>query len=207
VGLIVCILQGADLKASHKVQSHRGLIERLFARLKKWLVLQGGNVESIERREQEMDVAVALTNLNERVRQGLLGMIPGKAPCPPDAHIITRDLEPAVNIPDSMTAQNQKFPAHWKAFLAQMPSIVPGLSKVLKGEGEEAMFSTRVLKRGHNLFSGGFVAQFQLQILKHDVLRIQGATHASMRQACYTWFADLQQGRLLLQSACMCKSG
>jgi hypothetical protein len=35
-------VQAEELKATHVVQSHRGLIERRFALLKNWEVLQGG---------------------------------------------------------------------------------------------------------------------------------------------------------------------
>lgn len=201
------VVQGEELKATHKVQSHRGLIERMFARLKKWQILQNGNVDSILIREKELDAAMALLNLNERDRQGLMDSIPERAPCPPDAHIITKDLEPKLNIPTGITERDVRFPSHWKPFLSWAPSLLPELRLVLKGEGREAVFSARVRKRGENLFRGGNVAQFQLQNLPNDVYRINGWTHASMKAACYGWFVDLQQGDVLVHSACMCKNG
>jgi hypothetical protein len=88
-----------------------------------------------------------------------------------------------------------------------MPVILPNLSKVLKNEGVEAMFSLRVLKRGQNLFQGGNVAQIQCQMFLHDVIRVKAIVHASMKSAAYECFFDLQKGAVLLRQACMCKSG
>jgi hypothetical protein len=81
-------LSGDALRDTHIVQSFRGLIERMFAHLKKWEVLHGGSIEAISTKEMEVDVAMALANLNLRARLGLLDSIPARAKFALGAHII-----------------------------------------------------------------------------------------------------------------------
>jgi hypothetical protein len=88
------------LRKSHVVQSFRGLIERMFARLKKWGVLIGGSVESVEIMELELDAAMALQNLNELARLERMDLIPPRPQFAPLSHIITPDLEPSLRIPN-----------------------------------------------------------------------------------------------------------
>jgi hypothetical protein len=179
----------------------------MFARLKNWEILQGGSIEAIDKFEKEMDSAMALQNLKERERLGIMEAIPDRAPCPPDAHIITRDLTPDMKIPKPMTLANTKFPAHWVTFINRMSSIMPDITKILEGDENLKIFSERVLKRGHNLFSGGNVVQISCQMLENDIVRVQGRVYASMKAPCYTIFVDLQKGVGVIQSACDCKNG
>lgn len=198
------------MKATHKVQSHRGLIERMFAALKKWQILQGGSVDFPETLEKELDVALALHNINLLDKAERMELIPGRAKYAPDAHIITRDLEPSLKIPKPMTLDNAKFPAHWKTFKSAMTSILPELGRILKREGEGAKenpFSKRKSKRGHNLFSGGYVSSLQCEALPNDVWRLKASVHASMKQATYECYFEMQKGDVLIRQACMCKSG
>lgn len=195
------------MKKSHKVQSHRGLIERMFARLKKWEILEDGNIESIDMFEMELDCAMALQNLNERVRLGLMDGIPDRAPFTLDEHIITRDVEAKLSIPKPIRPENAKFPPHWKEVMQQMTSIVPDLQRILTGDPEIRIFSQRVLKRGENLFSGGNVVQIASQLLANDVIRFQARVYASMKIPCYTTFFEVQKGDGVIRSVCSCKNG
>ncbi len=45
-------------------------MERMFARLKKWEILSGGLVDSIDTKEMELDCAMALQNLIELFQVG-----------------------------------------------------------------------------------------------------------------------------------------
>ena len=94
--------EGSELAATHVVQSHRGMVERAFAKLKKWGGLSGGSVDSIDTKEKELDCAMALQNLIERFRMNLQAGIPARAPFSADAHIITPDLEPSMKIPKTV---------------------------------------------------------------------------------------------------------
>lgn len=195
------------MKATHKVQSHRGVIERMFAHLKKWQILQNGTIEEIEKLEKVMDVAMALHNLNLRDRDGLMEGIPAQKPRSIRGHIITKDGEPDFKIPQAMSANNTKFPSQWQTFKERMTVITPGLDLVLKKEGNDAIFSVRVIQRGKNLFQGGNVAQIQCQMRPQDVIRVKAVVHASMKSASYECFFELQKGDILIRQACMCKSG
>jgi hypothetical protein len=189
------------------VQSHRGLVERMFARLKKWQILIGGAIDSIDFLEMEMDAAMALQNLNERFRLDIVDGIPDRAPCPPGAHIITRDLDPNMEIGKSMTLENARFPSHWKTFMSEMTSVIPDIDKILSADDHYYIFSKRVRKRGENLFLGGNVAQISCKIMENDVYRVQARVYASMKAVCYTTFVDLQKGDGVLRAVCACKNG
>lgn len=194
------------MKKTHKVQSHRGVIERGFPKLKKWEILQGGTIESIDTFELELDSCMALQNLIERHRLGLMAGIPARAPCVANAHIITKDVEPNMSIPKSITQDNKKFPAHWKEVMRLMTSVMPDIKRILKGGSDIDIFSKRVLKRGKNLHSGGHCVQISSQVLENDVIRYGAWTYASMKPPCYQTFFDVQKGVGVIRSVCTCKN-
>jgi hypothetical protein len=179
----------------------------MFALLKRFEILEGGQIDDIETLEMEMDSAMALHNLSERFRQGLMDGIPDRAPCPPDAHIITRDNEPNMKIGNPITQENTKFPSHWKKVMSDMTSVLPDIDKILNADENLSIFSQRVLKRGSNLYLGGNVAQISSKAMENDVFRFQARVYASMKAVCYTTFADLQKGEGVLCSVCDCKNG
>ena len=88
-----------------------------------------------------------------------------------------------------------------------MKSVQPKLVQVLKKEGPDAMFTTRKLHRGKNLFDGGNVAQIQCEILEADLIRVKGTVHASMKAATYECFFEIHKSDVIVRQACMCKSG
>jgi hypothetical protein len=155
--------KGPDLKKTHKVQSHRGLVERIIRRVKEFSSVQGMVIESIEKFEMLLDNVCAQHNLKELSRQQLLGLIPKVAPHAPDAHIFTMDLEPSLKIPREVALNSGRVPLHLKQFHEELKSIVPQLQMILAGAGREACFTTRVLARGRNLFEGANVLQVAVQ--------------------------------------------
>lgn len=179
----------------------------MFALGKRFENCEGGLIDGIETLEKEMDVLMALHNLSERFRQGLMDGIPDRSPCPPDAHIITRDDEPNMKVLGSVTAENAKFPLHWKQFMSGMTSVLPDIERILKGDENLQIFSQRVLKRGSNLYLGGNVAQISCKLMENDVFRVQARVYASMKAVCYTIFTDLQRGEGVLRAVCDCKNG
>jgi hypothetical protein len=179
----------------------------MFALLKGWKILQWKRVESIETMEMELDAVVSLHNMMRRDFEKGLSAIPDRALRPPRSQIMTKDLEPNLKIPTPIKLNNANFPPHWKLFRERMTDILPGLQQVLKGEGEEACFSQRVLKRGENLFAGGNVSQIQCQVLDNDVLRVKSKVYASMKSPVYDCYFEMQKGVVLVRTACMCKNG
>lgn len=168
---------------------------------------EGGLIDNIVILEKEMDVVMALHNLSERCRQGLMDGIPDRSPCPPDAHIITRNDEPNMKVSGSITMENAKFPSHWKQFMSGMMFVLPDIEKILRADENLSIFSPRVLKRGSNLYLGGNVAQISCKLMENDVFRVQSHVYASMKAVCYTVFADLQKGKGVLRAVCDCKNG
>jgi hypothetical protein len=179
----------------------------MFAHLKKWEVLHGGSVEAISTKEMEVDVAMALANLNTRARLGLLDSIPARAKFALGAHIITSDVEPKVSIPKPIKVTDAKFPLHLKAFHDALPSLGPTLRKLAIAVQGYDIFSTRTLQRANNLFLGGGVLQLAVQSLPVDAWRIRWVVGASMKANKYTGFADFSQMGGLLQSVCECHAG
>jgi hypothetical protein len=122
LSLIVEACQGPDLKKSHIVQSHRGLIERRIGSLKFWQILQGGQWDSICLKEKELDVALALENLIPLERGGSMGAIKARAPFSPGAHIITPDQDVPLALPKEQSLQDANIPSHVKEFYEDLTS-------------------------------------------------------------------------------------
>lgn len=189
------------------MQSFRGLVERMFNVLKKWEVLHGGSVESIETKEKEMDVAMALTNLNLRSRLNLLDGIPKRAKFPLGSHIITSDVAPNVPIPKFIKPNDAKFPAHLKPFLADLTNLSPTLRKIVLGVNGFDIFTGRTVQRGENLFLGGNVLHIAVEQEGLDVWRVRFRVGASRKQNVYQCFARINSVNGVLDAACECVAG
>lgn len=189
------------------MQSHRGLIERMFARLKKWGILSGGSVDSVDTLELELDAAMALQNLNDMDRLGLLHLIPDRPPFAPSSHIITRDLEPNLKIPKAVNVGDRGFPQHLVRFQQALRGMAPSLLKIVNRDGNFNIFSPRVLKRGENLFLGGNVLQVRAELEDLDVWRVCFRVGASMKLPIYCCYARLRANEGVLASCCECKNG
>ena len=189
------------------VQSHRGLIERMFARLKKWGILSGGTVDSVDTLELELDAAMALQNLNDMDRLGLLDSIPARPPFAPSSHIITRDLEPNLKIPKGVNVGDRGFPQHLVQFNEALRAITPNLLKIVNCDGQFNIFSPRVLKRGENLLLGGNVLQVRAELEGLAVWRVCFRVGASMKLPIYCCYARLRADEGVLASCCECKNG
>lgn len=179
----------------------------MFARLKKWLILSGGSVDSIEIKEMELDAAMALQNLNDLDRLGLMHLIPARPQFAPSSHIITPDLEPSLKIPKSVSVGDAKFPAHLVRFHGALSAIVPQLAKMVIGVPGHIIFTSRVSKRGENLFVGGNVLQIQAEQEGLDVWRVRFSVGASMKAWRYQCWARLRSVEGVLASCCECKNG
>jgi len=179
----------------------------MFARLKKWLVLSGGNIESFELKEIELDIAMALQNLLERERLGLMQSIPPKPKLAPGSHIITRDLEPQLKIPKAVNIADKSFPSHLHRFHGALTSIAPSLNRNIQPNNVDNSFGPRLVKRGENLFNGGNVLQIRVPPEDNDVWRVKFKVAASMKATVYETWIELQKGVGVVQQICMCKAG
>ncbi len=189
------------------MQSFRGTIERMFAHLKKWEILQGGQIDSILRREKELDVAMALHNLNLRDRLNLMAAIPKRAKHAAGSHILTLDIPPKVTIPKAVKETDAKFPPHVKKFINDLTTMGPTLHKIAVGMKPFDIFSDRNWKRGENLFLGGNVVQIAVEEEDLGIWRVRFNVGASRKYTTYKCFARLNKDAGVLQSACECKAG
>ena len=199
--------QGAALKKTHVVQSHRGLIERMFARLKKWDVLFDGNVDSIETMEMELDSAMALQNLLEMDRLDLLGLIPERARFAPGSHIITPDLEPKMKIPKSVVIGSPKVPQHIRDFHGAMAQIAPKLKQIILRLPNVNVCTPRVSVRGEGKFLGGNVLQVMVEPRELEQWWVRFSVGASMKTPTYRCYAILNANVGLADQVCECKNG
>lgn len=206
-GLIIDGMQGDDLKKTHVVQSHRGLVERIIRKLKEFHCLQGGVIESIEKLEKELDNVCAQHNLKTMYRLQLEKEIPKKAPCAPNAHIFTPDLDPPLKIPRSVGLDSPKMPQHISKFHQELGSIVPELEKILMGQGKEICFTNRVRARGKNLLEGCNVLQIQVQDEGDGLFTLRFSVGASMKAPVYNCFAQVKKTQGVMRQACECKNG
>lgn len=179
----------------------------MFAHLKKWEVLHGGSVDAISTKEVELDVAMALTNLNIRARLGLLDAIPTRAKFALGAHIITSEVEPKISIPKPIRVTDAAFSPHLKDFYAALASLGPTLRKLVIAAPEHDIFTVRTLQRSKNLFLGGAVLQLAVQLLVLGAWRIRWVVGASMKANKYIGFAEFSQMGELLRSVCECQAG
>lgn len=189
------------------VQTYRGLIERIFARLKKWEVLFDALVDAIDIKEMEVDCAMALQNLIELRRLKLMGTIPARAPFSANAHIITNDLAPSLKIPATLALDSPKMPAHIVNFATAMSTLFPILRKKALALPGSVIFPPRILKRGENLFLGGNVLQFMVEDQGLGVWRVRMSVAASMKFPVYKCYALLSAAQGVEKQICECKNG
>ena len=207
LSLIVEACQGPDLKKSHIVQSHRGLIERRIGSLKFWQILQGGQCDSICLKEKELDVALALENLILLERGGSLGTIKAKAPFSPGAHIITPDQDVPLALPREQSLQDADIPSHVKEFYEDLTSHAKQIEKWLWDASWEQSFTNRVEKRGDNLVKGGNVLQLSVHNIMDRVWIVRGNVGAAMKGVSYKSYVKITIGSRLFQCMCECTAG
>jgi hypothetical protein len=202
-----CSVQGEDLKRTHVVQSHRGLVERVIQRIKLFKVLEGTSVDSIAMFEKLLDVACALVNLKELCRLNCLDSIPAVARHAPDAHIITNDLGVPQAISRTQPGDSPHLAQHVLAFREALTAIVPELQRVLRGEGNYSCFTVRVRARGKSLFEGANVLHVQPQDEGDGLWTIRFVVGASMKAISYVCYVQIKKDLAVRQQVCECKNG
>lgn len=195
------------MKSSHKVQSCRSVVERMFASLKKWEVLFGSDVDSIEKLEKELDCAMALHNLIILQREDMMHMIPARAKFSKNAHIITPSLEPSMKFPPKLALESPKVPVHVKEFHVALAQLSPMIVKLLEATGRDQIFTGRVAKRGLNLWEAGNVLQIMVERHELDNWWIRFSVGASIKFPTYKCYCVLNHISGLVKFICECKGG
>jgi hypothetical protein len=107
-------------------------VEIIIGRLKNYGILQGMKIEKIPDRERMLDNCCAQENLKELSRQGRLGEIPARARCPPNSHVFSKDLEPALRIPTPKNFETStKVSKHVTRTVGVLKGILPKVEKLL----------------------------------------------------------------------------
>lgn len=195
------------MNKTHLVQSHRGLIERMFARLKKWEVLFDGVINAADTWEMEVDCAMALQNLLEMERLNILDMIPARPQFAPGSHIITPDLAPSMKWPKPVAWNNANMPSHLKDFHREMSTMAPLLRKIVLQTPDWVKFSPTVVKRGEAKFLGRNVLQVQVKKTPVGQWWVRFSVGASMKAPTYKCYCVLDSNTGLVDQICECKNG
>lgn len=182
-------------------------MERIIRKLKEFDCVQGAVIESIAKLEMELDNVCAQHNLKTLFRQGRASIIPKKAQAAPDAHIFTPDLEPSLQIPPILGLGSPKVPQFVRKFHEELRSMVPELQKILKGQGKDFCFSSRVLARGKNLQEGCNVLQVQVQDEGDGLYTVRFSVGASFKSPVYKSYVQVKKNLGPMQQACECKNG
>ena len=189
------------------MQSHHSVIECLFASLKLFQILQGGQCDSIVTNKKELDVAMALQNLITRSCLGLMGGIPKRALFAPNSHIITKNNDNIFNPPKQRSIDDDDIPVHLKAFHEDLKSHGGELFNALEILGEDQLFTTRHEKRGQNLKDGGNVLQVGVYSNGLREWTVRFHVGAYMRSGGYNCYLKFQIGTNKFDSMCECTGG
>ena len=189
------------MQDTHKVQSHRGLIERRLLTLKRHKVLQDGKADSIETKEKELDVVMCLSNGNLAATEKRLPDPTSRPPHPKDAHIITPNLEVPQRYPEKLPKQ---LPPHLLDFEVALRTVAPDLKRTMERSHVHQKFSGRVVKRGENLWKGGNVLQIQVQNVELDLWWIKMHVAPSLRGGSYQCLLRFTKNSHAFESMCDC---
>ena len=110
------------------MQSHHGLVGRLVALWKNWLVC-GVNFESFDLKQMNLGIAMALHTLLEREHLGFMYTIATKAMHVPGSHIIARDLEPQLKIPKRINIVDKAFSSRLHRFCSARISVAASFNR------------------------------------------------------------------------------
>lgn len=195
------------MKTSHVTQSHRSIVERKIRDMKLHAITQGGKIEKIEKSEDELDVALSLSNLKELFRQKLSETIPAKGPYVANSHIISPNLDLPLKIPKATTLDAPSLAPHIKAFHIFSVSIRNRLHAQVFDEKVDSLFTGRVRVRAQSLVDGCNVLQVRFQGLADDSWRVCATVGAMMRADNYFCYFDISKDGVVTHNICACKAG
>ena len=112
-----------------------------------------------------------------------------------------------LRIPNRIELNSPQFPAHLLRFRAALTSLVPLLTQAIQNNGDNALFSNRIVKRAENLWKGGNVLQLRVQDAKHGHWWVRVSAGASMKGTVYDCWVDLLDNVGVVGQAGQCKNG
>ena len=154
------------MKDTHKVQSHRAVVEQTIADLKTFKVMQGNKISTVKDKEKELDCVIGVHNLLKLRKLDPSFDIPARRNAIPDEHILKPSISPKdvdLKIPPPITPKVKANIPHIYEFESFLASAAPKIEKAIEKGGDESTFFPNVLKRGKNLYDGAYVLQLRLQ--------------------------------------------
>lgn len=202
--------KGAEVSASHVVQSERAVVEQTIADIKLWKVMNDNKVSSVAERTKELDCVLGLHNLGVLLKEDPQFDIPERRAALLDEHVFKPKIpadEVDLKIPPEVRPSLEPKIKHIRRFERFLPSVAPTIRKSLEIGGQASVFYPTVGKRGRNLYDGAYVLQLQLQEEELDVWTVKFLVGASYSYETHSGYFQLCQDEVPKCSACDCYSG
>jgi hypothetical protein len=193
--------------SSHKVASHRAVVEQTFADIKRWKVMEGNKVRDAKRFEKVLDCVLGLHNLKVLMKNDPNSIIPNRRNPILNEHIFFPKEELNLSIPNPITPFIRDTVPHVFEFQAFMTSAYGAVSRALTNRGNDAVFFPTVGERGKNLFKGAYL--LQLRVVKEDlgVWTIKYTVGASYSYEIHEGYFQMREDVAVIASICDCYSG
>ena len=202
--------QGAEVTASHTVQSERAVVEQTIADLKLAKVLDGNKISEVEDRSKELDCVIGLHNLRVLLKDDPAYDIPERRAAIPDDHVfkpLTSPNDLDFKIPPEIRPNQEACIGHIRSFETFLPSAAPALKKALEIGGDGSAFFPTVGKRGRNLYNGAYVLHLQVQEGDMDVWTVKYLVGASYSYDTHSGYFKISKDEAPKASICDCYSG
>lgn len=198
------------MKASHKVQSFRAVVEQTIADLKQAKVMNDNKIGAIDHVDKVLDCVIALHNLRVLLKANSAFDIP------PRSHVVVREhifaplvLENAVDLKIPNRAPDLDLPSlkHVKDFVHSLSSADKAIRNAMELGGKECVFFPTVRKRGYNLYNGAYVLQLRVQNENLGVWTVKYHVGASYSYEVHVGYFQMSRDNAVIASICDCYSG
>jgi hypothetical protein len=198
------------VKASHKVQSVRAVVEQTFVDLKQWKIMESNKIKTADDFEKILDCVIALHNFKVLVKSDPKFDIPVRRAAIPGEHIFRPNLpEKEVDLKIPANPSNLDLPkyAHIHKFQVFLASAAPDIEKALERGGKEAVFLPTVMERGRNLCDGAYVLQVRFQDEGLDLWTVKYLVGASYSYETHSGYFQISKLNAAMNHICDCLSG
>ncbi len=198
------------MKASHKVQSVRAVVEQTFADLKQWKVMESNKIKTADDFEKILDCVIALHNFKVLMKIDPNFDIPVRRAAIRGEHIFHPKLpekDVDLKIPANPPNLGLEKYAHIRKFQDFLASAAPAIEKALQNGGKEAVFLPTVMERGRNLYNGAYVLQVRFHDEGLDVWTVKYVVGASYSYETHSGYFQISKLNAAVNHICDCFSG
>ena len=198
------------MKASHKVQSTRAVVEQTIADLKQAKVMNDNKISTVDGADKVLDCVIGLHNLRVLLKGNKAFDIPRRDRVVAREHVFT-PLIPAndvdLKIPDRKPNLNLPELKHVKDFVNLLPWADKAIRNAMELGGKECVFFPTVRKRGYNLYNGAYVLQLRVQDEGLGQWTVKYHVGASYSYEVHVGYFRIAQKNAVIASICDCYSG